>query len=196
MDGSQLFGYARPIDLAATKTTTRSRWSLKQLLIAGGALLFIAAAAGYGHYYWTTGRFLVSTDDAYVQAHSVLISPKVSGYISEVPVDDNQTVKAGQVMARIDHAITTPRLTRRAPMSRRRRRASTPSISRSPSNGSSSSRTASRSPRIRRRSSIRSRITSATPYWLKTVMARCSRRSKRRPTFAKKTPRSSMTLRS
>jgi len=102
MDGSQLLGYARPIDLAATKTTTHSRWSLKQLLIAGGALLFVAAAAGYGNYYWTIGRFLVSTDDAYVQAHSVLISPKVSGYISEVPVDDNQAVKAGQVIARID----------------------------------------------------------------------------------------------
>ena len=102
MDGSQLLGYARPIDLAATKTTTHSRWSLKQLLIAAGALLFIAAAAGYGNYYWAIGRFLVSTDDAYVQAHSVLISPKVSGYISEVPVDDNQAVKAGQVLARID----------------------------------------------------------------------------------------------
>jgi membrane fusion protein (multidrug efflux system) len=71
-------------------------------LIAGGALLFTAAAAGYGNYYWTIGRFLVSTDDAYVQAHSVLISPKVSGYISEVPVDDNQAVKSGQVIARID----------------------------------------------------------------------------------------------
>jgi len=102
MEGSQLLGYARPIDLGATKTTTRSRWSLKQLLIAGGALMFVAAAAGYGNYYWTIGRFLVSTDDAYVQAHSVLISPKVSGYISEVPVDDNQAVKAGQVIARID----------------------------------------------------------------------------------------------
>ena len=102
MDGSQLLGYAGRIDLAATKTATRSRWSLKQLLIAGGALLFTAAAAGYGNYYWTIGRFLVSTDDAYVQAHSVLISPKVSGYISEVLVDDNQTVKAGQIIARID----------------------------------------------------------------------------------------------
>jgi membrane fusion protein, multidrug efflux system len=102
MDGSQLLGYARPIDLAATKTTSHSRWSLKQLLIAAGALLFMAAAAGYGNYYWTIGRFLVSTDDAYVQAHSVLIGPKVSGYVSEVPVDDNQAVKAGQVLARID----------------------------------------------------------------------------------------------
>jgi membrane fusion protein (multidrug efflux system) len=62
----------------------------------------IAAAGGYGHYYWKTGRFLVSTDDAYVEAHSVLISPKVSGYLSEAPVDDNQTVKAGEILARID----------------------------------------------------------------------------------------------
>jgi len=80
----------------------RSRWSRKQQLIGAAGLLFLAAAADYGKYYWTTGQFLVSTDDAYVQAHSVLISPKVSGYISEVPVDDNQVVKAGQVLARID----------------------------------------------------------------------------------------------
>jgi membrane fusion protein (multidrug efflux system) len=82
--------------------TRCSRWSLKRLLIAAAALLFLGVAAGYGDHYWTTGRFLVSTDDAYVQAHSVLISPKVSGYISEVPVDDNQAVHAGQTLARID----------------------------------------------------------------------------------------------
>jgi membrane fusion protein (multidrug efflux system) len=72
------------------------------------AALGIAVAAGlfagarYGYDYWTTGRYLVSTDDAYVDAHSALISPKVSGYISEVRVDDNQIVKVGQVIARID----------------------------------------------------------------------------------------------
>jgi len=82
--------------------TGRGRWSLRQLLIAGAGLLFLGGTAGYGDYYWTTGRFLVSTDDAYVDAHSVLISPKVSGYISAVPVDDNQVVKAGEVVARID----------------------------------------------------------------------------------------------
>src|SRR5580692_1718410 len=84
------------------RDTGRHRWSLKRLLTAGAAMLVLAGAAGYGDYYWTTGRFLVSTDDAYVDAHSVLISPKVSGYISEVPVDDNQAIKAGQVIARID----------------------------------------------------------------------------------------------
>ncbi len=75
---------------------------MKRLLIAAAALVFLTAAAVYGHYYWTSGRFLVSTDDAYVQTHSVLISPKVSGYISEAPVDDNHSVKAGEVLARID----------------------------------------------------------------------------------------------
>ena len=75
---------------------------LKRLLIPAAALGFVSAVAVYSDYYWTTGRFLVSTDDDYVQAHSVLISPHISGYISEVPVDDNQRVKAGEVLARID----------------------------------------------------------------------------------------------
>ena len=102
MDGSQLVGDVRPALRKASAQTRRSRWPLKRLMIAALALVFLVAAAAYGDYYWTTGRFLESTDDAYVQAHSVLISPKVSGYISEVPVDDNQPVKAGQVLARID----------------------------------------------------------------------------------------------
>jgi membrane fusion protein (multidrug efflux system) len=77
VDGSQLVGHARPADPSATAQTGRTRWSLKRLLIAALALVFLATGAVYGDYYWTTGRFLVSTDDAYVQAHSVLISPKV-----------------------------------------------------------------------------------------------------------------------
>src|ERR1700722_5526857 len=56
MDGLKLFGYAGPIDRTAIRAG-RGRWSLKQVLIAGGAALSIAAAAGYGNYYWRTGRF-------------------------------------------------------------------------------------------------------------------------------------------
>jgi membrane fusion protein, multidrug efflux system len=44
----------------------------------------------------------VSTDDAYVQADNTLIAPRISGYISQVLVTDNQPVMAGQVLARID----------------------------------------------------------------------------------------------
>ena len=60
------------------------------------------AAADFGHYYLTTGRYLETTDDAYVKADSTIIAPKVSGYIAEVLVSDNQPVKAGQLLARID----------------------------------------------------------------------------------------------
>ena len=87
---------------AATTPTRRSRWSLKQSLLGAGSVLLLVGAAEYGNYYWRTGRFLVSTDDAYVEAHSVLISPKVSGYLSDAPVDDNRSVKGGEVLARID----------------------------------------------------------------------------------------------
>ena len=60
------------------------------------------AAADFGYGYFTTGRYLESTDDAYVKANSTIISPKVSGYIAQVLVGDNQPVKAGQMLARID----------------------------------------------------------------------------------------------
>jgi membrane fusion protein, multidrug efflux system len=95
------FGSAARAD-AVSARTRRRRWSLRQLLIALAAGLSLILAGLYGDYWWNTGRFLVTTDDAYVDAHSALIAPQVSGYIIAVPVDDNQRVHAGQVLARID----------------------------------------------------------------------------------------------
>jgi membrane fusion protein (multidrug efflux system) len=65
-------------------------------------LAAIAAGSYYGHQYWTVGRFQVSTDDAYVQADNTTIAPKVSGYLARVLVGDNEPVKAGQTLAKID----------------------------------------------------------------------------------------------
>jgi membrane fusion protein (multidrug efflux system) len=75
---------------------------IKRLVIGALVLLLLAIAVRYGVDYWQVGRFLVETDDAYVQADFTAIAPKVSGYIAEVLVQDNETVKAGQVLARID----------------------------------------------------------------------------------------------
>src|ERR1700744_15434 len=75
---------------------------LRRLLLAGVAVAALAGASWYGWDFWTTGRFLVSTDDAYVRADNTTIAPKVSGYLHEVLVGDNEHVKAGQVLARID----------------------------------------------------------------------------------------------
>ncbi|MGH6942321.1 HlyD family secretion protein [Hypericibacter sp.] len=80
--------------------------SLKRLARRGalgvGAAAILVAGGVYGYGYWTSGRFLESTNDAYVQADYTIIAPKISGYIAEVMVDDNQPVKTGQVLAKID----------------------------------------------------------------------------------------------
>ena len=79
-----------------------SRQAIKRAALALTLALGVAGAADFGHYYLTTGRYLESTDDAYVKADSTIIAPKVSGYIAEVLVADNEPVKAGQLLARID----------------------------------------------------------------------------------------------
>jgi membrane fusion protein (multidrug efflux system) len=78
------------------------RFSGRLLLALGIAVLLLAAAGVYGRQYWTVGRFLQSTDDAYVEADSTIVAPQVSGYLSAVLVADNQPVKSGQVLAKID----------------------------------------------------------------------------------------------
>ncbi len=51
------------------------------------------AAASYGAYWWHTGRFMQTTDDAYVGGDISAISSKVSGYIQQLAVQDNMAVK-------------------------------------------------------------------------------------------------------
>jgi len=63
------------------------------LLIAGGLWFWR---------YEAYGRYIQSTNDAYVQADAVVVSPKVGGYVAELFVADNQQVKAGQPLLRID----------------------------------------------------------------------------------------------
>jgi membrane fusion protein, multidrug efflux system len=75
---------------------------LKRGLLALALVAATAFAADYGYGYWTTGRYLETTNDAYVKADYTTIAPKVSGYIADVLVRDNERVEAGQVLARID----------------------------------------------------------------------------------------------
>ncbi|MFD1328054.1 HlyD family secretion protein [Mycoplana ramosa] len=68
-------------------------------------VLFLALLAGggwYGYNWWTTGRFMVSTDDAYIEGDIATISPKVTGYVAQVQVAANQKVKAGDVLVTLD----------------------------------------------------------------------------------------------
>src|SRR3569623_1855255 len=73
----------------------------KRVLMGVGAVAALVLIwAGYG--YVTTGRYLVSTDDAYVRADATTLAAKVSGYVASIAVDDNAYVHAGDIIARID----------------------------------------------------------------------------------------------
>jgi len=75
---------------------------LRVLLLAllGCALLVLACVLSLR--WWMVGRFIETTDDAYLRADNVIVAPKVMGYVAEVLVADNQTVMAGQPLVRLD----------------------------------------------------------------------------------------------
>ncbi len=78
------------------------RRPLRRLVLPGLAALVLLAGLGYGVHLWRWGRVHVSTDDAYVAAHISPVSARVGGTVLQVLVDDNQDVRAGQVLLRLD----------------------------------------------------------------------------------------------
>ncbi|MGY4501770.1 hypothetical protein ACVWYH_005727 [Bradyrhizobium sp. GM24.11] len=65
-------------------------------------LILVVMVTGLGFLYWDYDRHFETTDDAFIAARQFSIAPKVTGYITAVPVTDNQHVAAGDVIARID----------------------------------------------------------------------------------------------
>jgi membrane fusion protein (multidrug efflux system) len=90
-----------PEAASASRETAKSGSRRKPIFIGIGALALIAGV-WFAYQYITVGRFMVSTDDAYVGVHMSVISPKVSAYVSDVPITDNQFVKEGDVLVRLD----------------------------------------------------------------------------------------------
>lgn len=75
---------------------------LKRLLLAVTGLIALALIALYGSHWWSSGRFIEETDDAYIGGDVTVIGPKVAGYVEDVLVTDNQRVKAGDLLIRLD----------------------------------------------------------------------------------------------
>lgn len=72
------------------------RWLIGLLIVA-----LVAGLAWFVHW-WTVDRFIESTDDAYLKADNVTVAPKISGYVTQVFVRDNETVAAGAPLVRLD----------------------------------------------------------------------------------------------
>lgn len=76
----------------------------KRLIIGAAALAALALGIWQGREWWTVGRFVESTEDAYVKADIATYSAQVPGTIVEIAVADNAAVSAGDVLLRIDDA--------------------------------------------------------------------------------------------
>jgi membrane fusion protein, multidrug efflux system len=92
-----------PAKVAISVRAPRRRLNIRRLALIGAAILLIGGAGGsYGYRWWTVGRFVESTDDAYVGAHNTTLAAKVAGYVATISVEDNTRVHAGDVIATID----------------------------------------------------------------------------------------------
>jgi membrane fusion protein, multidrug efflux system len=94
---------AQPEEEQPQATSKKPRRGLKRrpVVFAIGAML-LATAVGGGYVYLDYDEHFQSTDDAFIAARQSALAPKVAGYITAVPVTDNEHVAAGDVIARID----------------------------------------------------------------------------------------------
>ncbi len=83
-------------------TVVRTRTSGKTIIFRIVLALIVATAAATGYLYWKDSQRFESTDDAQVDGQIYSISPRVAGHVIEVPVEDEQVVKAGDVLVKLD----------------------------------------------------------------------------------------------
>lgn len=100
-------GHGAPHHTVADAHVTPVAPPKKKGIVGKLVLVALLGVAGWyggnaGYHWWTDGRFLVTTDDAYVAADITTLAAKASGYITEVTVAENTPVKTGDVIARID----------------------------------------------------------------------------------------------
>jgi membrane fusion protein (multidrug efflux system) len=99
--GAARVGSAPAAPASATRPAP-ARGSRKRLSLGLALLAALGGGAYEGWHWYSEGRFLVSTDDAYVKADTATIAAKVAGHVLAVAVTDNQRVKAGDLLAQID----------------------------------------------------------------------------------------------
>lgn len=95
-------GTAEQTEPSSDAKAGKPRSSTRKRLLLGGLAALLVGGAWYGQYWWFTGRYLVSTDDAYVGVHTATLAAKVPGYVAAVTAQDNGKVGAGDVVAKLD----------------------------------------------------------------------------------------------
>ncbi len=95
-------GAALPTDALREGVVVKPKRSRRTIILPVVILGLLGFGAVKGYDYFVSGRFIYSTNDAYIKADITTISAKVPGYLTAVPIVDNTPVHAGEVLARID----------------------------------------------------------------------------------------------
>src|ERR1700754_421654 len=92
----------RPVNKLVPPASPAKRpfYKRRGVLIIAAVVLLVGAIVGVR--YWLYARSHESTDDAFIDGHIIQISPKAAGYVAKIHVDDNQQVKAGDLLVEID----------------------------------------------------------------------------------------------
>jgi membrane fusion protein, multidrug efflux system len=98
----EMDGTTRIVHIPGDITRRSPGVSGKRLLLVLAGASLIGAAVWFGWHWWTTGRFIEATDDAYIGGEVTTLSSRIAGFIEKVAVIDNQSVKAGDLLVKID----------------------------------------------------------------------------------------------
>jgi len=92
-------GAGKALEPVAPKPAPRRR---RRLMLVVAVIAVLGAGGYYGYDWWENGRFIVSTDDAYVAAKAAAVTPRIAGYVKQVVAADNTQVKAGDPLVILD----------------------------------------------------------------------------------------------
>jgi membrane fusion protein (multidrug efflux system) len=88
--------------VAGGQAGAKTQFPAKRLLIMGAGFAALIAVAAYAIQYEMVGQYFETTDDAYAGGDVTDLAPKISGLIANIAVSDNQTVRAGDLLVKID----------------------------------------------------------------------------------------------
>src|ERR1700720_1432090 len=90
---------SRPFRKRQVTSEEKKEASMRKLFLASIGVVVLLAGAGAAFQWWTYGRFIEGTDNAYLQADAVAVAARIEGYIRELKVEENARVEQGDVLA-------------------------------------------------------------------------------------------------
>jgi membrane fusion protein (multidrug efflux system) len=97
-----MHGVVGTLEQPASARRISVRQIAKKLGLIAAVLGAVIVGAWYGYTWWTVGRFMETTDDAYVGGDVTTMASKVAGFVDTIAVTDNQRVKAGDLLVKLD----------------------------------------------------------------------------------------------